>query len=58
MAVTAAPPRVLVVEDDPTVAEVVVRYLVREGYRVEAVADGAWPCNRPWPTRPSWWCST
>ena len=27
-------------EDDPTVAEVVARYLVREGYAVESVADG------------------
>ena len=44
--------RVLVVEDDPTVREVVVRYLVREGFVVDAVADGlaavpaaaaAWP---------------
>jgi DNA-binding response OmpR family regulator len=44
--------RVLVVEDDPTVREVVVRYLRREGLTVEAVADGldalaaaavAWP---------------
>ena len=33
--------RVLVVEDDPNVAEVVARYLLREGYRVETVADGA-----------------
>ncbi|MBW3573324.1 MAG: response regulator transcription factor [Actinobacteria bacterium] len=33
--------RVLIVEDDPTVAEVVARYLLREGYQVEAVADGA-----------------
>jgi DNA-binding response OmpR family regulator len=32
--------RVLVVEDDPTVREVVVRYLEREGLVVEAVADG------------------
>jgi DNA-binding response OmpR family regulator len=32
--------RVLVVEDDPTVAEVVTRYLEREGYDVAAVADG------------------
>jgi DNA-binding response OmpR family regulator len=32
--------RVLVVEDDPTVSEVVVRYLRREGLAVEAVADG------------------
>lgn len=32
--------RVLVVEDDPTVAEVVVRYLEREGYTTETVGDG------------------
>ncbi|GAA2399545.1 response regulator transcription factor [Actinomadura vinacea] len=32
--------RVLVVDDDPTVAEVVARYLVRDGHRVECVADG------------------
>lgn len=38
---TAAPPRVLLVEDDPTVSEVVLRYLLREGYRAEAVSDGA-----------------
>ena len=31
---------VLVVEDDPTVAEVVVRYLEREGYTVRAASDG------------------
>ncbi len=33
--------RVLIVEDDPNVAEVVARYLLREGYQVEVVADGA-----------------
>jgi DNA-binding response OmpR family regulator len=32
--------RVLVVEDDTTVAEVVVRYLEREGYETETVGDG------------------
>ncbi|HEX3453701.1 MAG TPA: response regulator transcription factor [Gaiellaceae bacterium] len=32
--------RVLVVEDDRTVAEVVVRYLEHEGYATEAVGDG------------------
>jgi DNA-binding response OmpR family regulator len=32
--------RVLVVEDDLTVSEVVARYLRREGYAVEEVADG------------------
>jgi DNA-binding response OmpR family regulator len=33
--------RVLIIEDDPTVAEVVGRYLAREGYLVETAADGA-----------------
>jgi DNA-binding response OmpR family regulator len=33
-------PRILVVEDDPTVSDVVVRYLEREGFDVESVADG------------------
>jgi len=32
--------RVLIVEDDPTVAEVVGRYLVRDGFEVEIVDDG------------------
>jgi DNA-binding response OmpR family regulator len=38
-----APPvtaRILVIEDDPTVAEVVERYLTREGYRVSVERDG------------------
>jgi DNA-binding response OmpR family regulator len=34
------PGRILVVDDDPTVAEVVARYLVRDGHSVECVADG------------------
>ncbi|MQA86411.1 MAG: response regulator [Streptosporangiales bacterium] len=33
--------RVLVVDDDPTVADVVARYLRRDGYEVECVGDGA-----------------
>ncbi len=33
--------RVLIIEDDPTVGEVVARYLKREGYTVEVIADGA-----------------
>ena len=37
---TDAPARVLVVEDDETVADVVTRYLEREGYTVETVRDG------------------
>jgi len=35
------PITVLVAEDDPTVAEVVSRYLEREGFDVDVVADGA-----------------
>jgi DNA-binding response OmpR family regulator len=38
-----APPvtaRVLIIEDDPNVAEVVARYLEREGYRVQVATDG------------------
>jgi DNA-binding response OmpR family regulator len=35
-----APPRVLVVEDDSTVSEVVTRYLEREGFVVESAYDG------------------
>ena len=37
---TTATPRVLIIEDDPNVAEVVTRYLEREGYAVESAADG------------------
>ncbi len=36
-----AAPKVLVVDDDATVREVVMRYLLREGYRVEESSDGA-----------------
>ena len=36
----AAPARVLVVDDDATVAEVVTRYLEREGFAVDTVGDG------------------
>jgi DNA-binding response OmpR family regulator len=35
-----APARILVVDDDPTVSEVVARYLERDGYAVETLADG------------------
>jgi two-component system, OmpR family, response regulator ResD len=38
--VNNTPTRVLVVEDDRTVAEVVTRYLEREGFSVESVGDG------------------
>jgi len=38
--------RVLVAEDDPTVAEVVAMYLRRDGHEVEWVADGVTALNR------------
>jgi DNA-binding response OmpR family regulator len=37
---TASPPRVLVVDDEPMVREVLTRYLAHEGFEVEAAADG------------------
>lgn len=46
------PAHVLVVEDDPTVSEVVVRYLEREGLTVDAVGDGQAALDRAaerWP---------
>jgi two-component system, OmpR family, response regulator ResD len=41
-----APPRILVVDDDTTVSEVVARYLERDGYAVETVADGRTALDR------------
>jgi DNA-binding response OmpR family regulator len=35
-----SPRRILIVDDDVTVAEILSRYLVREGYEVESVGDG------------------
>ena len=46
MTVTETPSRVLVVDDDPTVSEVVARYLERDGYAVETVADGRTALDR------------
>ncbi|MGW3244606.1 response regulator transcription factor [Streptomyces sp. NPDC001070] len=37
----AAPARVLVVDDDPTVSEVVAGYLTRAGFTVDRAADGS-----------------
>jgi DNA-binding response OmpR family regulator len=38
--VSGDPARILVVDDDPTVSEVVARYLQHDGYVVETVGDG------------------
>ena len=56
---TTGAARVLIIEDDPNVAEVVARYLEREGYRRR---DGRRRRRRastgPSPIRPTWSCST
>jgi len=43
---TSDRPLVLLIEDDETVSEVVERYLERDGFRVEVVADGAEAVSR------------
>jgi DNA-binding response OmpR family regulator len=47
-----ADPRVLVVDDDPALAEVVARYLRREGFEVDYAADGATGLQRALSTLP------
>ncbi|CAL9607176.1 Alkaline phosphatase synthesis transcriptional regulatory protein SphR [Streptomyces sp. enrichment culture] len=44
--------RILLVEDDPTVAEVVTGYLTRAGHRVERVTDGLTALERAAAVRP------
>ncbi|MCF2435611.1 response regulator [Streptomyces thinghirensis] len=58
---TGPPPttaRVLVVDDGPTVAEVVAGHLDRAGYIVDRADDG--PTRSPGPPRTgrTWWCWT
>jgi DNA-binding response OmpR family regulator len=45
--------RVLVVDDDPTVADVVMRYLALEGFDVDVVHDGHSALARAFETMPS-----
>ena len=50
---------VLVVDDDPTVREVVVTYLRAAGHEVVEAADGeAALAPRRATAAPTWWCST
>ena len=50
---------VLVVDDEPIVREVVVRYLEREGYRTLEAGDGdARARRRSRRSRRTSWCST
>ncbi|MBA2767526.1 MAG: response regulator transcription factor [Sporichthyaceae bacterium] len=45
-------PRILVAEDDPTISEVVERYLKHDGYDVECVSDGPTALHRALVTHP------
>ncbi len=45
-------PRILVAEDDPTIAEVVARYLEHDGHDVECVADGPTALHKALTTHP------
>ncbi|MBT2387075.1 response regulator transcription factor [Streptomyces sp. ISL-11] len=49
---TQPPARVLVVDDDPTVAEIVAGYLDRAGFAVERAADGPTALERATAARP------
>ena len=50
--------RILVVDDDPTVAEVVARYLMRDGHEVDCVADGLAALRLAAESLPTWSFST
>ena len=50
---------VLVVDDEPTIAEVVSRYLQRAGYQTRVAGDGPDAlAQSSAPSAPTWWCST
>ena len=50
------PPRVLVVEDDDAIAQVLMRSLRMEGYEVRIAQDGPWRWSRPTPFCPTSSC--
>jgi DNA-binding response OmpR family regulator len=52
MDVTAMRSRILVAEDDPTIAEVIARYLEHDGHDVECVADGPTALHKALTTHP------
>ena len=49
---------VLVVDDEPTIAEVVARYLERAGYRTQIAGDGVEAIAAAASSAPTWSCST
>lgn len=47
---------VLVVDDDPTVPEVVTGHLGRAGFALDVAADGPTAVARATCRQPTWWC--
>ncbi len=50
---TASPPRVLIVDDEPVVRDVLTRYLTHEGFDVDRAADGHAALRRSRAGRPT-----
>jgi DNA-binding response OmpR family regulator len=48
--------RILVVEDETALADVVVRGLRQAGLAVDVAYDGRMDCSRPKSARTMWWC--
>ena len=46
-------PRILVVDDEPHILEVVQAYLLRDGYAVSTATDGRRPWSSSMPRNPS-----
>ena len=49
---------ILVVDDEPTIGEVVCRYLDRAGYDTRVAHDGPPRLRESRNGRPTWWCWT
>ncbi|ULB11288.1 hypothetical protein ORIO_15485 [Cereibacter azotoformans] len=49
---------ILIVEDEPEIAEILETYFAREGFRVICAGDGPTGLAHHQRLRPIWWCST
>ena len=52
------PVRVLVVDDEPFIVEMLTMGLNYEGFEVSVARTGFEAWNRPAVSGPTWWCST
>lgn len=53
-----SPVKILVVDDEPPMVELVRGYLAREGWEVLTAGDGTQALATARPTVPTWSCST